>query len=815
MTNECPKCHTENTSDSQFCKKCATPLPHEVDITEPFTKTLETPVIDLTRGATFADRYEIIEELGKGGMGKVYRVEDKKVKEEVALKLIRPEIASDKKTIERFRNELKTTRMIAHKNVCRMFDLGEDKGIHYITMEYVSGQDLKGLIRQSAPLSSTRTISIAEQICDGLAEAHSLGVIHRDLKPANIMIDKEGNIRIMDFGIARSIRTESITGTGMAVGTPDYMSPEQAEAKKVDQRSDLYSLGVILYEMVTGQTPFKGDTPLSVAMKHKSEIPKNPKDINAQIPESTSNLILRCMEKKKEDRYQTVTELKNKLQQLKVEDTGVKERRKFSKLLTPKIKRRKKKPSRFKNKILRYSLRFLIILLIVYGVISAFSLFNDIIYKGKIQRIKVERITYYKNLFPIQKDWLPEEWGVKNCNSYNTYLRLFPQRYDEEGNFISEEEYLKDEYVRGVLENPSREYFSTIFNDFEYNSVQDLRAFVNKYEKYYKFDELFDALRCSKLNLSQFINYENMLYDVRMMMNYIRMSILMARIDFLEGSFDKGLEKLYNASIFSLDLASCSRYLMEVNFTQMYFNFICKELITFFLSQEVGSKSNINFPWDKMITLSISKFDPELVLYREYLYMGIELETNRFRPEDYYVSNISYYFLGKLMFWRDRFSIRRHLYKAGEFYRGLFEGLKYLQNFRSKSLYMKDYTQKNAPPFNLFIGDSEGRFLRFNITRTIGKLTLIIMTVKSYGIDSPEFLALEKTDNFINELSGRSFEIIKEGEETFIVVSEDFKINLKKIDYQKDHKDILKSFEHFNIMDDEQFRLLFYSYELE
>lgn len=271
---------------------------------------------ELTTGSTYAGRYQIIEQLGKGGMGRVYKALDKETNEKIAIKLIKPEIASDRKTIERFRNELTTARKISQKNVCRMYDLNKEKGNYYITMEYVPGGDLKRFIRRSGQLSVGKAISIAKQICEGLEEAHSLGIVHRDLKPNNIMIDDSGNVRIMDFGIARSVKGKGITGAGVMIGTPEYMSPEQAEAKDVDHRTDIYSLGIILYEMVTGQLPFEGDTPLSIAMKHKGERPKDPRELNAQVSHDLSQLVLKCLEKEKENRYQSAQEVRSELERI-------------------------------------------------------------------------------------------------------------------------------------------------------------------------------------------------------------------------------------------------------------------------------------------------------------------------------------------------------------------------------------------------------------------------------------------------------------------------------------------------------------------
>jgi serine/threonine protein kinase/Tfp pilus assembly protein PilF len=310
----CPDCEHRNPADTLFCGKCGLSLKKSRKKAAGATKTLRIPVRELAIGMDFAGRYQVIEDLGKGGMGRVYKVLDKEIKEVVALKILKPGIMEDDEIIERFHNELKLARRISHKNVCGLYHLSKDENeTYYITMEYVSGEDLKNLIRRVGQLTIGKAVFITKQICDGLAEAHRLGVVHRDLKPQNIMIDRDGHVRIMDFGIARSLSSKGPTGAHAIIGTPDYMSPEQIDGKEVDHRTDIYSLGVILYEMLTGHLPFEGQSPLAVALKQKSQSPASPKKFNPHIPDSLCHVVLKCLEKKREKRFQDLTSLSEEL----------------------------------------------------------------------------------------------------------------------------------------------------------------------------------------------------------------------------------------------------------------------------------------------------------------------------------------------------------------------------------------------------------------------------------------------------------------------------------------------------------------------
>ena len=320
-TAQCPKCYTLNPEDSQFCSKCGSAL-------ETFQETLSyTPdeeaqadeAIQFKPGDIFDKRYRIIEEIGRGGMGRVYKAEDTELNITVALKMIRPKYSSHPVFIERFKKETLTARSISHDNVIRIHDLGEAENIKYISMEYIKGQNLRDFIQASGSLSIETIVNISRQICEALVAAHKKGILHQDLKPSNIMLDNSGQAYIMDFGLARSLFTEDASIKGTITGTPQYMSPEQVEGKKLDKRSDVYALGVIMYEMVTGKLLFDADTKEEIFQKQVTETPKPPSKINPNVPPLLQHIILKSLEKDREKRYQSADEIIAELDKLKLQ----------------------------------------------------------------------------------------------------------------------------------------------------------------------------------------------------------------------------------------------------------------------------------------------------------------------------------------------------------------------------------------------------------------------------------------------------------------------------------------------------------------
>ena len=266
-----------------------------------------TPVLSV--GKVLGGRYEILQKLGEGGMGAVYKAQDQEVNRLVALKVIRPELAANPEILYRFKQELVLARQITHKNVVRIYDLGEAEGMKFITMEYVDGEDIKTSLRNSGKLAPAEAVNIMQQVCRALDACHSEGVIHRDLKPSNIMRDKSGKVLVMDFGLAHSAEGGGLTQTGIVLGTLEYMSPEQGQGMELGPASDIYSAGLIFYELLTGKAAYEAPSAMANLLKRTQERAIAVSTVEKTVPRALSAIVSRCIEPKSVDRYQNVAEL--------------------------------------------------------------------------------------------------------------------------------------------------------------------------------------------------------------------------------------------------------------------------------------------------------------------------------------------------------------------------------------------------------------------------------------------------------------------------------------------------------------------------
>lgn len=265
-------------------------------------------------GKKLGNRYEILEHLGGGGMAVVYKARDTFLDRVVTVKVLRSEYASDEAFVARFRREAQAVARLSHPNIVNIHDVGTEGDVHYLVMEYVDGKNLKTIIRNEAPLPLYQAVAIIRQVCDALRHAHTNNIVHRDVKPHNILITSDGRVKLTDFGIARETSAATITYADTVMGSVHYISPEQARGEPAGPRSDIYSLGIVAYEMLTGKLPFEGDTPIGVAMKHVQEEPPPLREINPSIPVALSSAIARALEKNPENRYQSPEEMARALE---------------------------------------------------------------------------------------------------------------------------------------------------------------------------------------------------------------------------------------------------------------------------------------------------------------------------------------------------------------------------------------------------------------------------------------------------------------------------------------------------------------------
>jgi tetratricopeptide (TPR) repeat protein len=325
-TIECPQCHKSTPEGSTRCESCGVWLgPADATLTNAGIQTNWSRATrfehaenivgsTIQEGSVIADRYEILKLLGEGGMGAVYKARDRELDRLVALKVIRSELAGHPTVLARFKQELILARKVTHRNVIRIFDLGVAEGLRFITMEYVDGRDLSTLLEERGKYAPAEAVKILRQVCSALEVAHSEGVVHRDLKPQNIMVEANGRACVMDFGLARSLEATGLTHAGAVMGTPAYMSPEQAKGLPADERSDLFSLGTIAYQMLTAVVPFKADTALASMLLRTQSPPQPPIEIEPTIPQNLNDIVMKLLATAPEARYQSAGELNKDLQ---------------------------------------------------------------------------------------------------------------------------------------------------------------------------------------------------------------------------------------------------------------------------------------------------------------------------------------------------------------------------------------------------------------------------------------------------------------------------------------------------------------------
>lgn len=765
-------------------------------------------------GQIFGKRYKIIEVIGHGGMGKVFKAYDNELDIVVALKMIKPSLIADENVISRFKRELLLAREIQHDNVIRIHDLGEIDQIKYISMNYINGNSLNEIIESIGQLSVVKSIDMAKQICCALSAAHAKGIIHRDLKPQNIMIDKKGKLYVLDFGIARSLRQSShTTEPGVVIGTPDIMSPEQIQGEKADERSDIYALGVIMFQMVTGELPFTAEDYNSLLYKHVNEPVPTAEQFNPLIPAEFSKIIAKCMEKNPQDRFQSVDELSKKLDHLS------------SSLRQGKRKKRRKKqlecdtiPSKPANvtkiKAFKATCRVVFVLLVLYGLVSVLSLVTDAYYDSKVDQIKAEYNTYYKNLFPIKKEWLKEQSALKEANGWTLYAKVFPFR----SSITSSSEMgagleTTNHYIQKILNHTQASKLKQAFDLEGVEDFQGLDKIVQSYGSHFRFKDLFSSGNFYLLNPVP-LTTNGQTLNLDMIKVYTEMNCVMARALVSSGKWQQALQQLKEYMQFCLDLYISSTHTNTMETALLSLQETLQEILPIIslAKPKLSARSAFEMipwiPWlgarpellltgaltlqpqqpgktvddlESLLMKTIGKLQPDDLLYRSYLHLTYTYAN----MEDMLgVSKTTYYYIRKLQYWKHFFSRNKYFYQTGfTIYKKLLTGMQYIRNLHDKSIYISDFARENHLQNNPLLSKIPQLSASLLTVRVQAKLNLTALKILKYGKDSPQFIEFSKSAYYVNDINGKQFKIMSDLPIIKIFIAENLQIQIPIVDF--------------------------------
>jgi serine/threonine protein kinase len=762
-------------------------------------------------GQTFGKRYKIIEVIGHGGMGKVFKAYDNELDIVVALKMIKPSLIADENVIARFKRELLLAREIQHDNVIRIHDLGEIDQIKYISMNYINGNSLNEIIESVGQLSVPKTLDLANQICCALSAAHAKGIIHRDLKPQNIMIDKKGKLYVLDFGIARSLRQSShTTEPGVVIGTPDIMSPEQIQGEKADERSDIYALGVIMFQMVTGELPFTAEDYNSLLYKHVNEPVPTADQFNPFTPVEFSKTIAKCMEKNPQDRFQSVDELVKKLNHLtSSQRQGQKKKKRKKQLESTPVTR----SPLTKIKVFRATYRIIFVLLVIYGLISVLSLVTDAYYDVKVDQIKTEYTTYYKNLFPIKKEWQKQQPALKEANAWTLYAKVFPLQsvIGSPGNRGARETTRR--YIKDLTSHPQRAKMKRAFSLEGVADFHDLADIVQSYGSNFRFKDLFSGGQFHLLNPVP-LTTNGQTLNLELIKIYTEMNCVTARALIAAGSWQKALNRLKDYLQFCLDLYISSIPTSTAETALLGLQDTLQEILPILSLAKPAISTKAVFdvipwiPWlaarpelllanaiefesrpagavvdeiESLLKMILEKLNPDELLYRHYLHL-----THTYVNMDDLlgVSKTTYYYIKKILYWKHFFSRNKYFYQTGfNTYKKLLDGMQYIRNLHDKSIYISDFARVNKLSNNLLLSRIPHLSASLLLVRLQAKMSLAALKALKYGMDSPQWVEFSKTDYFTNDISGRKFKILPNSPGLTVFIAENLQIQLPIIDF--------------------------------
>lgn len=757
---KCPKCAFPNDVQSRTCVQCGEPL----DAT-PLVRDA-TPVaaclgdLVLGPGENFGSRYQIIDEIGIGGMGRVFKALDKELGIVVVLKIIKPEMNDSPEAVERFKRELLLAREIIHENVIRIHDLGEMNGIRYISMNYIEGQNLLDLIDLAGPLQVEKVLDIISKICRALIVAHGKGIIHRDLKPQNVMIGKNGMVTVLDFGIARSVKQVGTTRTGIVIGTPECMAPEQIQGEKIDASTDIYSLGVLMFQMLTGRVPFTADSMRSLLLKHLHEPPIPPSCINPAVPRALERIILKCLKKRPDQRYASAEKLLEKIEALLKKKAR---REKFKRLLQP-----------LPWRPLAYLGRFLELAVLLFACASILGWVVDSHYRGKLLRLTAEHNIYFKTRFPMDKDYLPLDWPVRQDDAWKKYRHAAAIRATLPQGETRLLEHRIENLHHAVIPPAGIEVVSHVLADAgKRMGLDNVLAGIAS-------DTL--APQAGENLPAEFIAF------------FSRWQALRARLEFLKGNNEGGMQRLCALGIFLTDCEAVAGSLADHVHALAQFPILSQETVLLALASDIEPDRKQLQRLEPLLLRLLKKADVGRFFQLAYLD-----DLQAIRREDFNESwwwGPEYFWFGKLRFMAKLETRNLVLWRTLVAESRARETLSLNPPAEEIRTLLDRFRRHDNPKWPQVGSERFYRwhdFLRAN--RTLVKLALLLERLQRFGINSQEVVALLASDLGVNELTGEPWQIVQTIDRTVIRISGRTEFTFRPVSFAADHASAIAELE--------------------